>query len=147
MRLLLAISLGVWSGQALAGEARGHAGRAGDVARRRVIAAGLQHSLAVDPDGDVWAWGTNDNGQLGALPDSTYYTPTQVPGISDVVAVSAGSSFSLALRRDGTVWAWGLNNTQQLGDGTTTQRNTALQVPGLMSLKAVSTPAPAWGAH
>ena len=31
----------------------------------RSIAAGSEHSLALDFDGRIWAWGSNGNGRLG----------------------------------------------------------------------------------
>lgn len=83
------------------------------------------HVLALARDGTVWAWGGNDQGELG---NGQFYTahrlPVQVVGsggdgvLTDVVAVAAGSKFSFALRSDGSVWAWGSNVNGQLGIGT-----------------------------
>jgi alpha-tubulin suppressor-like RCC1 family protein len=106
------------------------------------IAAGAGHSLAIRPDGTLWAWGANNFGQLG---DGTT-TPRAVPVIDSLTAVravAAGGSHSLALRDGGSVWAWGSNANGQLGDGTTTQRNGPVQVTGLSGIVAVS----AGGAH
>lgn len=90
------------------------------------IAAGSDHSLAVDADGAVYAWGRNDNGQLGD--DSTSDSPTPVAVVTSgtpmegkkIVAVSAGMGFSVALASDGTLYSWGLNTSRELGNGTTT---------------------------
>ncbi|MFC1742754.1 RCC1 domain-containing protein [Candidatus Riflebacteria bacterium] len=94
------------------------------------IAAGRYHSLAVDSDGTVWAWGYNYYGQLGILSttttssssstSTTTNTPTQVKNLSGIVAVAAGYYHSLALKSDGTVWAWGRGDDGQLGTSTTT---------------------------
>ncbi len=60
------------------------------------ISAGEYHSLAVEPDGNVSAWGSNQEDQA------------DVPsGLVDIVAVSAGASHSLALMSDGTAVGWG----------------------------------------
>ena len=32
------------------------------------ISAGAVHSLAIDPSGAIWSWGTNANGRLGDGP-------------------------------------------------------------------------------
>jgi hypothetical protein len=62
------------------------------------IAAGDYHSLAVQADGTVAAWGDDSQGQ------------SDVPlGLTNVVAVSGGGAHSLALTADGTVVAWGAN--------------------------------------
>src|SRR5690242_11976674 len=62
------------------------------------IAAGSQHSLAVNADGTVSVWGD---------------IPAPPPGLSNVIAVSAGAHYSLALRTNGTVVGWGWNNEGQ----------------------------------
>ena len=101
------------------------------------IAAGSYHSLALKPDGTVWTWGYNSDGELGDGTTTLRTTPVQVLGtgsngfLSNVGVIAAGNYYSLALKNDGTVWTWGSNNNGQLGDGTTTQRTTPVQVTGL----------------
>jgi YD repeat-containing protein len=88
------------------------------------LAAGGSHTVVVTPDGNVWAWGANGNGQLGDGTTTGKTTPTQSTSMTDVIAVAAGASHTLALRDDGTVWAWGYNGYGQVGDGTTTTNRT-----------------------
>jgi alpha-tubulin suppressor-like RCC1 family protein len=83
------------------------------------LAAGAYHSLAIKPDGSLWAWGSFSGVQFG-LP------PVQV--LTGVAAVAAGEGYTLALKPDGNLWAWGDNSYGQLGDGTTAQRSTPIQV-------------------
>ncbi|OYV72945.1 MAG: hypothetical protein B7Z74_04700, partial [Deltaproteobacteria bacterium 21-66-5] len=46
------------------------------------IAAGRAHSLAVDTNGVVWAWGDNSYGQLGDGTLTNRFSPVQVVGVS-----------------------------------------------------------------
>jgi hypothetical protein len=60
------------------------------------VAAGGEHSLALQGNGRVVAWGHGDRGQ------------TNVPSnLRDVVAIAAGDAHSTALNRNGTVVQWG----------------------------------------
>lgn len=92
------------------------------------LAAGGSHSLALRPDGTLWSWGANTNGQLGDGTQTLKSSPIQVTALSGVAAISAGGSHSVAVKADGTAWSWGLNGNGQLGDGTQTQRLTPVQV-------------------
>lgn len=87
------------------------------------IEAGYNHTLALKSDGTVWAWGLNDNGQLGDNSPTNRPSPVQVgasvPGFSNIIAVSAGDLHSIALKADGTVWVWGDNSSAQIGNGST----------------------------
>ena len=99
------------------------------------ISEGRYHSLALKADGTVWAWGRNNDGQLGDSTNGTERdTPVQVHGVGDsgflggVIAISTGNYHSVALKADGTVFAWGLNDNGQLGDNTIVERDVPVQV-------------------
>uniref|UniRef100_A0A0E0JWV1 RCC1-like domain-containing protein n=1 Tax=Oryza punctata TaxID=4537 RepID=A0A0E0JWV1_ORYPU len=87
------------------------------------ITAGHYHSLAVSSEGEVWAWGRNDEGQLGrghhAAPRNTWSKPEQVRGLENVQvrAVSASGVVSAAIGCDGSLWVWGRSKRGQLGLG------------------------------
>jgi alpha-tubulin suppressor-like RCC1 family protein len=66
------------------------------------VSAGSNHSLALDQNGTVVAWGDNSCGQTNVP-----------PAASSVVAISAGATHSLALLADGRVVAWGDNTCGQ----------------------------------
>jgi surface protein len=128
-------------------------GYLGDIESIKDIAAGQYHSLAVDADGSIFAWGSNQYGQAGAENDfgatpalhtcSWYYGPSECawypyqlldqPTPNRVKAVEAGFDHSLALDNGGDVWAWGRNTNGQLGDGTFTDSDVPLRLPGLSS--------------
>ena len=100
------------------------------------VSAGRWHSLAVDTDGNAWAWGSNSSGVLGNE-DSNSYSPVlvQFPKDADtesaiqISQVSAGLYHSLAVDSKGYVWAWGSNNNGQLGNGTISGRYGENPVP------------------
>ena len=102
------------------------------------VAAGDWSSYAVTNTGAVYAWGSNDYGQLGDGTTTNNPTPTLIPGLTNITAIAAGSNFAIALRNDGTVWSWGANWDGMLGDGTTIGRSTPAQVPGLSSVAAIA---------
>lgn len=94
-----------------------------DVNDANTIAAGLTHSLALDPNGGVLAWGLNDHGQLGngsLEPPVTPVRPFTDPNTL-ITAVVAGTRHSLALDQAGDVWAWGDNRAGQVGNGDPNQ--------------------------
>ncbi|SEK95966.1 Alpha-tubulin suppressor [Stigmatella aurantiaca] len=104
------------------------------------VSAGGSHSLALRSDGTVWAWGSNNAGQLGNGRKDTVPVPVpgQVVGLEGVVAVAAGSSHSLALCEDGTVWAWGNGGAGQLGDGLALDSDKPVQVSAVTGVIALA---------
>ena len=96
------------------------------------VSAGELHSLALGSDGNVYAWGNNQYGQLGNGTTGSYRnTPAKVgkpagaPADFTYVQVSGGYWHSLAVGSDGNAYAWGYNSWGQLGDGTTVNYRTA----------------------
>ena len=93
------------------------------------LKGGEDYTIFLKRDGTVWMCGNNSNGILGTVnPDPIIKIPTQVEGLSDVVAIDGGRFFQIALKGDGTLWSWGFNSEGQLGDGTTTHRTAPVQV-------------------
>ncbi|MCL2445167.1 MAG: hypothetical protein FWD06_00130 [Oscillospiraceae bacterium] len=72
------------------------------------VSAGLNHTLALDSHGNVWAWGSNAYGQLGDGSRVDRNIPTQltVPGRT-FQQVEAGGDRSFAICDEGNIWAWG----------------------------------------
>lgn len=83
------------------------------------VAGGYWHTLAVTSDGQLFAWGRNDYGQLGDGTLTDRPAPVQVahPMGKKFIAVAAGERHSLALDEERRVWAWGINLNRELGLG------------------------------
>lgn len=82
------------------------------------VAAGSVHSMALREDGTVWAWGLNQEGELGTGSTSAPIPSPTAVAIKDVTAIAAGSRTGYALKSDGSVYAWGLNSSGGVGNGT-----------------------------
>lgn len=105
----------------------------------QTVSANADHTLVVKPDGSLWGWGGNSNGQLGINSTTRQDLPVAVSTLSSgVVGVAAGQMHSLALKSDGTVWAWGWNGSGQLGLGDTTQRLVPVQIPTFTNVVAIA---------
>jgi len=100
------------------------------------VAEGGGNMFALASDGTLWAWGSNQYGNLGDGTTSPRTTPTAVLTNVRAVAVSADSSF--AIKEDGTLWAWGRNSSGQLGDGSTTERHSPVHITTLTNVIAVA---------
>ncbi len=100
------------------------------------VYAGGRHTLALKADGTLWAWGSNDEGQLGNGMRTTYptweaqfaeeagaafvplenndsYVPIQV--MEGIIDAAAGGSASYAVTEAHQLYAWGGNTYLQLG--------------------------------
>lgn len=104
-----------------------------DLAGILALAAGEDHLLALDAEGEVWAMGENYSGQLG---DGTFDDharhPKHVTGLPPIVQIAAGD-ISLALDEDGAVWTWGAQFLAGIGDATRPVR-----VDGLPPIRTIS---------
>ncbi|QJD83839.1 RCC1 domain-containing protein [Cohnella herbarum] len=96
-----------------------------DVSDIASIAAGSTHVVALKTDGTVWAWGSNEEGQLGSggIGYETYKLKVRHPldssqELNGVVSMNSTGSHTLVKLNDGTVWAWGRNIEGQIGDGS-----------------------------
>ena len=104
------------------------------------VSAGGYHSLAIDKNGNAWAWGGNDSGELGIGTTSKSEIPALVQypknvGAVTTVQVSAGGYHSLGIDKEGKTWAWGYNQFGQLGNDTIS--NSSIPTPVAFNLSPV----------
>jgi alpha-tubulin suppressor-like RCC1 family protein len=82
------------------------------------VAAGDEHSCAVQQDGQLLCWGNNHFGQLGhGIAEDRIFPPTPVPITGKALSAAAGGRHTCALLEDRTVQCWGHGVEGQLGDG------------------------------
>ncbi len=118
-------------------------------------AGGLSHTLALQGDGTVSAWGSDSFGQLGdgGLVQSNgdcgcpsgygcncTNSPVQsiFPSGTFIVDIAAGANHNVALDAYGNVWSWGLGEYGQLGNGQNTNISTPAQVGGVSNVIAIA---------
>ncbi|MBU1510547.1 hypothetical protein KKD52_09320 [Myxococcota bacterium] len=85
------------------------------------VAAGFEHTCALNSNGYVYCWGSNTFGQLGL--GSGYGTsenqPTHVTSLTNIIAISAGFNHTCAIQQidaaNNELYCWGANDAGQLG--------------------------------
>ncbi|MCX8643956.1 InlB B-repeat-containing protein [Bifidobacterium sp. B4081] len=88
------------------------------------IKAGYHYSLAFGSDKNLYAWGSNGNGQLGDGTTTDRNRPARVDKPADAPAGFAftqactKNDHALTLGSDGNLYTWGNNNSGQLGRDT-----------------------------
>ena len=92
-------------------------------------------AFAVTADGKLFAWGRNQEGQLGQNNKTDYSSPKQISGTNWSANFSATMTSVVAVKNDGTLWVWGDNTKGSLGLNqagwpTRTHQSSPTQVPG-----------------
>eukprot|EP00439_Symbiodinium_sp_Y106_P031134 s3092_g3.t1 len=84
------------------------------------VACGESSSLALLSSGEIYAWGSNDLGQLGLGDTEPRSEPAKIGGSAVGVpfrGIAAGFQHCLAVSRSGHVYAWGNSRHGRLGLG------------------------------
>ena len=89
---------------------------------------GDTHTVAIESDGSLWAWGRNASGELGNGTRADRSSPVRVGAGTDWVSVSGGGQYTAAIKSNGTLWSWGSNDFGQVGDGTHNVRSSPVQI-------------------
>jgi hypothetical protein len=108
------------------------------------VALSGEHACALTTQGDVYCWGLNDVGQVGAAsaPENTcpdyvldrpsdypcQPEPTRVEGVSDAVEIAVGRRTSCALLGDGKLQCWGELSADLLELISITEHATGLEM-------------------
>lgn len=97
-----------------------------EIENAMMVAPGYNHSLVLTQDNSVWAFGANEQGQLGNAQITASHSsrPVKVDfsaatGIGRIIQVVASAHSSYALDDKGQVWGWGSDRFANLGRGQT----------------------------
>ena len=103
-------------------------------------------ALVMDDGGQVYAWGRNEEGQLGLGDSEDKMVPSLVQELTghNIVEIATGKSHSLFLTSEGKVLACGSNEKGQLGQGKKTSK---LETPKLIAHEGADIVSVACGAE
>lgn len=90
------------------------------------VEAGYEFSFALTESGRVFAWGSNDRGQLGDGGYTVRYKPEEITenfGDEKVIRLSCGGFHSFAMTESGQIFSWGYNAYGSLGNGDKLNKN------------------------
>ena len=98
------------------------------------------HILAVDRNGDVWAWGSNDQGQLldGTTTKRATASKITLPAGVKAKGVVAGLNYSAILGTNGLVYGGGENSKGQLGTSVQNSTKALVQIQGLTNVASIA---------
>jgi cysteine-rich repeat protein len=91
------------------------------------VESGGQHNCGIRNGGELYCWGSNAFGSLGAGPGLSTTSRIRVGTDSDWTAVATFLDHTCALRA-GRLYCWGRNDAGAIGDGTQVNRDTPVQV-------------------
>ena len=100
------------------------------------ISTGTYNSWALNANGQVYAWGDNEHGQLGLGNYTNIFYPTLVSGLEDIIQISSNEALSYALNDKGQIYAFGSNDLNQFGSNF--EMNTPSLIPELDNIKQIS---------
>ncbi len=102
------------------------------------ITAGGAHTLALDDNDMLWAWGNNSQGELGDGSNALSRQGVAVADDHNWSFVSAGYDHTLAIDKAQRLWAWGNNGSGQLGVGSIVDASRPVEVNATLQWKQVS---------
>ena len=106
------------------------------------IDCGANHSLAIDSNNVAWAWGNNQNGQLGDNTNTSRLTPVSIVGGNIFLNISGGETHTLAIDNTGdgvgVVYSWGSNTYGELGNNNNTNLSSPISIATIKLNRIVS---------
>ena len=101
------------------------------------VACGSHHCLVRTSDGELFAWGQNNCGQIGTGSTSNQSTPKKITNpfaARKVVDVTCGQTSSMVVLETGEVYGWGYNGNGQLGLGNNINQLSPCRVAALQGV-------------
>ncbi|MBU1143737.1 MAG: InlB B-repeat-containing protein, partial [Firmicutes bacterium] len=98
------------------------------------ISVGASFSLALSSNGQIFAWGNNDSGQLGNNTNENLYSPLNITSYfilnadEYITKIAAGGGHASAVTSSNRIFVWGNNYTGQLGNNSLINSNVPIDI-------------------
>ncbi|XP_034946431.1 probable E3 ubiquitin-protein ligase HERC4 isoform X2 [Chelonus insularis] len=102
------------------------------------VACGYKHAIALTNNGELYAWGSNDEGQLGIGPEvKAELKPKLVSSLAamPIAFIACGGSHTIVVSKSGAIYVWGKNTFGQLGINSTQNLSYPFQLRTLRNSK------------
>ncbi|XP_077172731.1 RCC1 and BTB domain-containing protein 2 [Paroedura picta] len=111
-----------------------------NLANKKVVevACGSHHSMVLTSEGEVYAWGYNNAGQVGSGSTANQPIPRRVTSCLQnkiAINIACGQMCSVALVENGEVYVWGYNGNGQLGLGNNGNQPTPCRIAALQGIR------------
>lgn len=100
----------------------------GDLPKIKSVSCGFNHTMVIDVNGKLWAFGDNMVSQLGITRIYNAIIPTLVPFDVRIEEVWCGQGYTFVKDENDQIWSFGSNISGQLGVGDTKDRPTPTKV-------------------
>jgi len=100
------------------------------------VACGSHHSVCLTSEGEIYAWGQNNCGQIGSGTTTNQSTPRKVSATlgKRAISISCGQTSTMVALENGDVYGWGYNGNGQLGLGNNINQLTPCRVTTLQGV-------------
>lgn len=85
------------------------------------VSCGINHTLAIDKNNNLWGCGFNNYHQLGLNVDDYFYEMVSIKLNFSVLSINCGAYYSFLVDEEGNLWCAGDNNSGELGLGNHSQ--------------------------
>ena len=94
--------------------------------------------IGIDEQGNPFAWGNNNTGQLGNGSFTSSNTPIQIPGVSTLKNCATSKESVMAVNTSGEVYIWGGNSEGELGLGTNSVVNFPMENTSIVDVDTIA---------
>ena len=89
----------------------------------------------INTNGEIYAWGDNQFGQLGIGNKENQINPVKISGLTNIEKIYIEDGSTFAKTKNGEVYAWGFNYFGQLGIGNEQNQSTPVKINGMVKVE------------
>lgn len=102
------------------------------------ISSQRNSAVALDSNGNVYAWGDGSYYDLGTGSKDNVFNPVKVEGLPKIVQIAKGKNHTLALDENGNIWGWGNNSSGEVHGSLKGKVIVPTQIPVISNVVSIA---------